>query len=354
MSLDSSSDLHINITDGTTPTRIPVSQLVSAILLLLTFLFGLVGNSLYIWVLGFRMRKSVNITYFFHLILTNLVFTFTIPFASLYILWQPHWIFGVFLCKAVNSLITLSMYASVFLLTVISIDRYMLVFHPHLYRRRMNLRYASVICLCLWGLAVLCSSPYLLFRQIRQDNKTTICYNDYTLSGKWNDKQKINVKWSMFCFRLLLGFLLPFCLITYFYLKIIYKIKTDHLVSSNKPYKIIFTTITSFFVSYISYHLWYGMRLMEDRYLESIQNALEVTAICLSCFNSCFTPTFYLFVVENVKNVFKTSILSLIEAVFTENSDAREQKLEEKSEIQLTSVVKDQKQGESIENVNAV
>ncbi|KAM4703018.1 putative G-protein coupled receptor 33 [Rhinophrynus dorsalis] len=332
MSGYSTSGIHTNSTDERTKAAIPINNVLSTTIFLITFLFGLVVNNLYLWVLGFRMRKSVNTTWFFYLILSNLVFTLTMPFVAVYLLTEPRWILGSFLCKLINSMLSLSMYAAVFLLIVISLDRYMLVFHPHWYRGHMNPCRASAICYLLWGFAFLCSCPYFALRQTRisHDNKTTICYNDYSFLGKLDNQNKIKVKWFLFFFRLVLGFLLPFFIITLCYLRIALKLKKENMARSNKPYKIIFIAIASFFMSWIPYHVWYGMSMEKDSFHQSTMDALRNFSTCLSCFNHCFTPVLYLFIIQNFKKEFKKSIMSIIESVLNEAFNSGNRSIEEK------------------------
>ncbi|XP_075695142.1 putative G-protein coupled receptor 33 [Rhinoderma darwinii] len=315
MTLNISSSFHFNTSDGPTHQTISAFKLTSAVFLLLTFVFGLVVNTLYLWVLGFRMRRSINTTWFLHLILGNLVFTLSIPFFTAFVITKPHWVFGPFLCKIINSLLSLDMYLTVFVLTVISIDRYFLVFHPHWYRRYMNPQNATLICLLIWFLALLFTSPYLVFRQVKYDNNITICYNDYTVSGQWNGQQ---VKWFMFITRLFLSLIIPFSVIIICYVKIILKIRKQNLAKSNKPYKIICIAIVSFFVSWAPYHAWYGMSLEKTRYSESLLNTLQLLTNCFACINSCFTPIIYLFIVDNFKIMFRKSVLDIIELVLNE------------------------------------
>uniref|UniRef100_A0A6I8SVY2 G-protein coupled receptors family 1 profile domain-containing protein n=1 Tax=Xenopus tropicalis TaxID=8364 RepID=A0A6I8SVY2_XENTR len=314
------SEIYQNTTAQGSDTTVPTANILCTLILLITFLFGLVVNVLYLWILGLKMSKSVNTAMIFHLILVNLVFTMTMPLLSVYMLTFPQWILGDFMCKLVNSLLSLCIYTTVFFLTVISLDRYTLVFHPVWYRGHMNHRYASVTCILLWGFAA--SSPYFAFRQIRllDDNETTICYNDYSLTGKWDNEQKaiVQMKWLLFSFRLVLCFLLPFSVITVCYLKIALKMKKGNLVKSSKPYKIIFIAVTSFFLSFIPYHLWYGMSIEEGIFRETTLNGLKLLATCLACFHYCFTPVLYLFIAENFKKTLRKSILSLIESVFSE------------------------------------
>ncbi|KAG8433786.1 hypothetical protein GDO86_012231 [Hymenochirus boettgeri] len=323
-----------------TPTT---ANILSTTALAISFLLGLVMNSLYLWVISLRMRKTVNTAWFFHLILANVVFTFTMPFLSVYLLMMPEWVFGIFLCKLMNSLISICMYTTVFLITVIGLDRYTFVFHPVWYRGNMNHRHASSICIVLWALAILCSSPYLAFRQIRllDNNKTTVCYNDYTLSGKLDNygNSTKQIKWFMFFFRITIGFLIPLSVITYCYVKIALKLKTNKLARSSKSYKIIFITVASFFVSWTPYHLWYGMSIEKGRFQKSVMNILMVLQTSLICFNYCFTPLLYLFIAENFKKELQKSILSLIESVLNETFNSFNKSFEDKSETPCLSAV---------------
>ncbi|OCT73309.1 probable G-protein coupled receptor 33 [Xenopus laevis] len=316
MSRGTGLDFHMNTTTRLTYSLITPANILVTITVLVSNLFGLVVNSLYLWVLRFRMRKSNNTTWLFHYILSNLLFTFVMPFLAVCLIMNPHWIMGTFLCKSIHSLDSVCMYASVFFLTVISLDRFSLVFHPVWYRRHMKNLFASAICISIWGLAILFSSPYLVFRQTRllEDNKTTICYNDYTLSGSIWQKSAIQLKWVMFSFRLILGFLLPFSVITLCYVRIALKMKKGNLARSSKPYKIIFIFVASFFVSWFPYHLWYGMTIEEGRFHKTTLDILMVLIICFICFNYCFTPLLYLFIAENFKKTLRKSVLSLIES----------------------------------------
>ncbi|XP_075696989.1 putative G-protein coupled receptor 33 [Rhinoderma darwinii] len=316
MSTQPTSNFNISATNGTT-YRLSSSNLnlTSAILLFLTFAFGLVVNTLYLWVLCFRMIRNVNTTLFLHLILANLLLTFVFPFAAVYFIMEPHWVFGHFLCKLINSFVSLGMYVSVFLLTVISVDRYCLVFHPYAYKRYMNPRSASIMCLLFWALAFSLTTPYLIFRRVRYESNITICYNDYTLSGKWDHK---TVKWVLFGIRLCIGFVIPFSIITFCYVKIFIKMKKEHLTRSSRPYRIILIAILSFFISWTPYHIWYGLSAEKDKIQQSVLRSLQVLSTCLNCINSCFTPILYLFIVESFKNMFKKSILAVIELVVNE------------------------------------
>ncbi|XP_073457344.1 probable G-protein coupled receptor 33 [Aquarana catesbeiana] len=288
-------------TSTESPTlAITASKLIVSIFLFIQFLFGLVVNALYLWVLKFRMKPSVNNVWLFHLVITNLVFLLLQPISIIYVLMKPHWIFGMFLCKVHHSMISFCLFAAVFLITGVSLNRYLLVYHPHWYIR---LGHASAVCYGLWGLAILCSSPYLLFRVTKWKDNFTICYNDYTFSGKWENVEA-QVKWGMFFFRVLVSFLLPSVIIAVCHFKILFKIKSQRR-SSTKPYKVIFLATATFLVCLTPYHIAYGMSLARGGFENGMLLILKMISTYIYSF---IGPICYLFIMEDFTKEFRKFI----------------------------------------------
>ncbi|XP_030069227.1 probable G-protein coupled receptor 33 [Microcaecilia unicolor] len=311
------------------PEKIKLVNLLLAAFYYITFLFGIVANSLFLWVLGFKMKNTINTIWFFHLILANFIFVILMPFIGIYYLMFPDWIFGQLMCKLINFLISLCMFAAVFLLTIISIDRYLLVVHPLWSRCHRTTKCASIISAVTWVLALVFSAPYLAFRETHRDEQNkTICYNNYAFSNDWEDLNTQNlrkkVQWLMFVFRLLLGFLLPFVTISFCYLTIAFKMKMKNLTKSKKPFKVIITAIISFFLCWTPYHVFYGYSIYPDNYPELL-NIFKAVSSYSACINSCFTPILYLFIGQNFKQVFRRSIMTFFESAFNENTDDMDQ-----------------------------
>lgn len=112
---------HVNHTATTWKAESVIISLVFSLI----FLVGTVGNSLVLAVLlrnGQMNTKTTNL-FILNLGVADLCFiVFCVPFqATIYTM--DEWVFGSFLCKAVHFLIYLTMYASVFTLAAVSLDR---------------------------------------------------------------------------------------------------------------------------------------------------------------------------------------------------------------------------------------
>uniref|UniRef100_A0A8C0G287 Probable G-protein coupled receptor 33 n=1 Tax=Chelonoidis abingdonii TaxID=106734 RepID=A0A8C0G287_CHEAB len=311
-----------------------IPHLTSAVLLFITFLVGVMGSGLYLWVLGLKMRRTVTTLWFLHLVFCYLLFTLLIPFFAIYILLAFHWVFGMATCKLLNALGSMGMFSSVFLLTLISLDRYILTHHPIWSRNHRTVPQA--------GKLVVGVTPYLSFRDTHVDVGRITCINNYTLSRNWNGAKTQDlgrrVHLAVFIVRFLLGFLLPFCIIVICYVRVELKMKEKKLVWAGKPFKVMVAVMVSFFLGWLPYHLYHGLKLSKKEVPESVMGALLVIHTFTSCFNACFTPILYLFVEEKSWQVFRTSLLTLVKAAFVDDlgSSASESSGRQGSEVNNT------------------
>ncbi|KAK5620642.1 hypothetical protein CRENBAI_021179 [Crenichthys baileyi] len=96
---------------------------ISTILITLTVIFGITGNSVVIWVAGFKIKPKVTSVWLVNLAIADLIFCITRVFSLAGKLFFDHWPFGVLLCKFNGFFKYTNMFCSVFLLAVISLDR---------------------------------------------------------------------------------------------------------------------------------------------------------------------------------------------------------------------------------------
>ncbi|CAM4624950.1 unnamed protein product [Lepidochelys olivacea] len=296
-----------------TPAAVSTSHLASAVLLFPTFLVGVVGNGLYLWVLGLKMRRSVTTLWFLHLMSSLLLLTLLIPFFIVSLLMGLHWVFGMVLRKLLNTCISVGMFSSVFHLTLTN--------HPNWSRNHRTVPRAGKLVVGMWLASFGLSPPYLAFRETQVvDGGRIICINNYALSGDWNRAKMQELgRWvnvAIFMVRFLLGFLLPFCTMVGCYVRLGLKMKEKKLAQTKKPFKVMVAAVVSFFLGWLPYHLHHGLKLSKKEMPELVMGALFVIYTFTSCFNACFTPILYLFVGEKFWQVFRTSLLTLVKSSF--------------------------------------
>ncbi|XP_072011056.1 chemerin-like receptor 1 [Engystomops pustulosus] len=297
----------------------------TAVVYILDFLLGTIGNGLVIWFSIFKMKKTVNVIWFLNLSIADFTFTLFLPFSISYLLNGFHWSFGSFMCKFNSTLAFVNLFASVFLLTVISIDRLISVIFPVWCQNHRTPRLALFVVIVVWFLALLCSLPYFIFRDTEDYNYTIRCSNNYKLNGSIDDA-RIRHK-SLVTMRFLVGFLIPFTIIVTCYSVIAQRIYRNHLTTSTKPFKVIITVIICFFVCWIPYHIFSLLELhsfYHDSDLFYKISAAIPFASSLAFMNSCVNPFLYVFIGRDFKDNICRSFHSIFEKAFNEDSVAKD------------------------------
>ncbi|XP_005995731.1 probable G-protein coupled receptor 33 [Latimeria chalumnae] len=300
-------------------------HILMAIFFISTFLVGLFRNGTFFWILGFKMKWSVNTKWFTHLILHNLIFTSTLPFYAGFVIMDYQWYFGRVMCKLLNTALSFNMFFCIFLLTIISVDRLLLTTHPVWCKLHRTNRKASLVIAAVWIVAGLFSSPYLALRDTRINEKNkTVCSVNYALSSNWSSAdvtethKKVQV--AMFVCRLLFGFVIPFLIITTCYVTMAVNIKTRRLSPSSKPFKVIAMAVVSFFVCWLPYHVHSYLVIKREILPPVVTEISLLLAVCFICFYSTFTPVLYILRSEGFKGLFRKSVLSIFEAAFSDQT----------------------------------
>ncbi|XP_049435510.1 chemokine-like receptor 1 [Epinephelus fuscoguttatus] len=278
-----------------------VSILVASVVI---FLLGFCGNALVIWISGFKMKRTVNTTWYLSLAISDFVFCVFLPF-SITNMVMEEWIFGVFMCKFAPSIMFLNMFSSIFLLVVISIDRCVSVMFPVWAQNHRTVNKASVVVFMCWLLAIGLSIPSVIFRDVSSHLGRTICYNNYTLHQ--NSHTIVAVS------RFLAGFVVPFVVIIVCYSVIILKLRTNRMTKNSKPFKVMSALVTAFFICWLPYHVFVLLELNHQNFDHSILTAGLQVGTSVAAANSFLNPVLYVFMGNDFKQKFKNSVLSKME-----------------------------------------
>ncbi|KAL2084326.1 hypothetical protein ACEWY4_019844 [Coilia grayii] len=308
-------------------------NIMSLVIYSLAFVLGVVGNGIVIWVTGFKMKKTVNTVWFLNLAVADFLFTAFLPISVAYTAMDFHWPFGRFMCKINSTLTTLNMFASVYILVVISVDRCISVVKPIWAQNHRSVQRASAVSLIVWFLALVLSSPYFVFRDIgpsATNNNVIHCYNNFVSSDADSSPEVMALYSLRLCVmvvtRVILGFVVPFAIIVSCYAVIVHRLRTNRSMSgrTGRPFRIIAAVITAFFVCWAPFHIM-SIIEMANHMREEMSSTLNfVTMIgmpittSLAFLNSCLNPLLYVFMGQDFKDKVRKSILKVLETAFTE------------------------------------
>ncbi|XP_074510200.1 chemerin-like receptor 1 [Sebastes fasciatus] len=342
MEMTNASSYHINTTDvsrnnGSTNidkyAELKKSlRTLSLVVYCLAFVLGVLGNGLVIWVTGFKMKKTVNTVWFLNLAVADFLFTAFLPLSVTYIALDFHWPFGKFMCKLATTINSLNIFASVYILMVISVDRCVSVVWPVWAQNHRSVRKASCVSLGVWVLALILSIPYFIFRDtgLKPSKDAIICFNNFALSDDYKTPSVIQLGQlrheAMTITRFLLGFVVPFTVIVSCYAVIIHRIRRNRTLASksSRPFKIIAAVITTFFLCWAPYHIIHLIEMVNFRPTNRSITLRHVTIIGgplatnLAFFNSVLNPLLYVFMGQDFKDKVCKSILTVLETAFRE------------------------------------
>ncbi|XP_028433795.1 chemokine-like receptor 1 [Perca flavescens] len=274
-----------------------VSLLVVSVVI---FLLGLCGNILVIWISGFKMKKTVNTTWYLSLAISDFVFCAFLPF-NITSMAMDEWIFGQFMCKFTPCVLFLNMFSSIFLLVVISVDRCVSVMFPVWAQNHRTVKKASIVVLMSWLLAIALSFPSVIFRDVGSHMGRTTCHN------KYNSIQHSHVIVAVS--RFLAGFIVPFIVIVICYSIIILRLRTNRMTKSSKPFKVMSSLVAAFFICWLPYHVFVLLELNHQNHSSVLTAGLQICTALASA-NSFLNPVLYVFMGNDFKQKFKSSVLS--------------------------------------------
>lgn len=292
------------------------------------FLLGFTGNGLVIWISGFKMKRSVNTTWYLSLAISDFIFCAFLPFSIVHAAME-HWIFGLFMCKFISFILFLNMFSSIFLLVVISIDRCISVVFPVWAQNHRTNSKASVVVVLSWVMAIAVSLPSAFFRDSQTFMDRTTCFNNYP-----TPETHQAVAYGRFS----AGFVFPFVIIVFCYSIIIARLRTNRMTKSSKPFKVMTALVATFFVCWLPYHVFVLLELQKDRHNHDVLKHGTQIAVSLAAANSFLNPVLYVFMGNDFKKKVRSSVLSKMENAMAEDGRTTSRYLSRSSSVDARAV----------------
>lgn len=263
------------------------------------FILGAVGNLLVVWIYTtVRNRlKTMTDVYLLNLAVADLLFLCMLPFWAVDA--TKGWDFGISLCKIVSAIYKINFFSSMFLLTCISVDRYIAIVQVTKAQnlKKKRLFYSKLACVGVWSLSTLLALPEFIFAQVKTNQRGQSCALVYWNNG--NNRTKILVLSLQIC----MGFCLPLLVMIFCYSVIIRTLLQAKSFEKHKALRVIFAVVFVFVFSQLPYN---SLLIMEATQAANttITNCDTVigfdvagqVAKSLAYTHACLNPFLYVFI----------------------------------------------------------
>ncbi|XP_028562277.2 melanin-concentrating hormone receptor 1-like [Podarcis muralis] len=265
-------------------------------------LLGIVGNSMVICAVFKKPSptSSVPDIFIINLSMVDLLFLLGMPFLIHQLLGNGAWHFGETMCTIITALDANSQFTSTYILTAMSIDRYLATVYPFTSTRFRKPPVAiSAICI-LWALSFLSITPVWMYaRLIPLGGGLLGC-------GICLPDPQRDVYWYTL-YQFFLAFAIPFALITVAYRRILLRMASSSQaltgqrctrLRAKKVTRVAIAICLAFFVCWAPFHVLQLVQLAVPQPTLAFYYAYNV-AISLGYANSCLNPFIYILLGQN-------------------------------------------------------
>ncbi|XP_031735896.1 G-protein coupled receptor 183-like [Anarrhichthys ocellatus] len=274
------------------------------------FLVGLLGNSLALHVIRPNLKKMNSTTlYSLNLVISDILFTLSLPLRIVYYALGFHWPLGEALCKISGLIFYINTYAGVNFMTCLSVDRFIAVVLPLPFARLRKISNVRYICVGVWLLVLVQTLPLVGMPMTNEEPDGFITCMEYP------NFEKVDHVATILIGAVFLGYVVPVVTILVCYSvlcsKLHFSAKSNHLTEksgrSRKAIGVICCVSLVFIVCFSPYHidiLQYMIRKLvsspDCADLTAFQVSLHIT-VCLMNLNSCLDPFIYFFACKGYK-----------------------------------------------------
>lgn len=307
----------VNGTDGCQEVGAALEKAYLSTMYSLEFALGAIGNSVVVlgYIFCLKEWKSGNI-YLFNLSLSDLLFLCTLPvLVSSYS--RGQWIGSSILCHSNRFLLHVNLYTSILFLTVISIDRYMLMRYPFRDHALQKRKTAFIVCIAVWVLVILELLPLTFFLETVSPANNFTCL-DYASSG---DPEK-SLIYSLLL--TLFGFLIPLAVMCFFYVKMLLFLKTwkdqsSSVLALERPLTLVVLAVTTFSLLFTPYHVMRNVRLASripalnmSVCTQSAINTAYIVTRPIAFLNSAINPVFYFLMGDHFREMLMAKVVQVL------------------------------------------
>ncbi|XP_067399543.1 leukotriene B4 receptor 1 [Emydura macquarii macquarii] len=280
--------LNATTQSGVLPS-LPGAKLGLAILSL-AFILGFPGNVFVVWSALWRVHKrTVTCLLILHLALADCAVLLTAPF-FLRLLSAGSWEFGPVVCKLCHYICGVSMYASISLIALMSLDRCLAVSKPFISQKIRTKLVARSLVLAIWMVSFLLAVPVIFYRKLVRRGPHLLCDLSHPTPGHLVFHN---------LFETLTGFVLPFAAIIWSYGVIGRRLRETRFRRKRRTNRLIALIVVAFAFFWLPFHvvnlLDVAGSLSHSKALIMAGKMARPTLTALAFFSSSVNPILYAF-----------------------------------------------------------
>ncbi|XP_017342160.2 chemokine XC receptor 1 [Ictalurus punctatus] len=300
-----------NISDGMCNKEdvAKIGSIVVPLFLSVVVVLSLVGNILVLVILAlYENLKSLTNIFILNLALSDLLFTFGLPFWACYYIWG--WTLGDAACKTVNFFFYAGFYSSIVFLVLMTVQRYMAVVHPLSdWERGQGF---ALIPIVAWVMSIAVALPAPIYSSVVPDpaNATQLYCEYNSTEGYFTVTYEQN--WFFVCAFLIMGF----C-----YVRILQTVFKTRTKKRHRTIRLIFCIVVTFFLGWAPYNLVIFLHTFTHHQIEFFTicevthhlDYAEYVSKLLAFSHCCLNPVFYVFVGVKFRNHLKEILQKILQ-----------------------------------------
>ncbi|XP_046900205.1 melanin-concentrating hormone receptor 1 [Hypomesus transpacificus] len=303
--------IEINST-STGKEEVPYNHAILPIIFGIICLLGILGNCIVIYTIvkktKCRAKQTVPDIFIFNLSIVDLLFLLGMPFLIHQLLGNGSWCFGATMCTVVTALDSNSQIVSTYILTAMTLDRYLATVHPIRFNYVRRPCVATAVIVLVWGLSLLTNVPVWMYAGLMplQDGLVGCAL--------LLPNPAIDIYWFTL-YQFVLAFALPLCIICVVFFKIRQHMSTSVAplpprslrVRTQKVTRMAVAICLAFFLCWAPYYTIQLVHLGVQSPSRAFIYAYNI-AISLGYANSCINPFLYIILSETFKRQFIMAI----------------------------------------------
>lgn len=288
---------------------------VAYVILSACFVVGTPGNLLVVWTIMRHVKhRTHTLLLIMHLAVADLLVLVTLPLWIYSLAWS--WVFGEVACKAMAYIIYACMYASVFLITVMSVERYMAVKYPFKMLHWKNSKAMRLILAGGWTLALLLGLPAIWTRSLESTDGVYHCI--------FSEIGSVALEVFFACLETLIGFVIPFLTLAVCYVKVASQLRHMH---KQKSAFLITAVVVAFALCWLPHHVMNVINiahLLGADSLEEVSEAAGFISGALAFISSSVNPLLYAFAARSfLGSLRKSAMARLFQEIATHTVQSR-------------------------------